>query len=98
MFAAKYAYKSIIRRKRKNFTTSLAIALGVALFIGAQSAGDVTLRTVVKGNLDRIGETDITISNPASADGFFTQNITDKIIDSSDPVIQNNILSMRRLE
>ena len=61
-FATKYAFKSITRRKSKNFITSLAIALGVALFIGAQSAGDGVARTIIQGDLDLIGETDITIS------------------------------------
>ncbi|MCG3218520.1 MAG: ABC transporter permease [Candidatus Heimdallarchaeota archaeon] len=94
LFATQYAFKSIIRRKRKNFITSLAIALGVALFIGAQSAGDGVVHTFVKADLNSIGETDITISNPASIDGFFHQNITNRISGSFDPRIQDNILSM----
>ena len=94
LFAIQYAIKSITRRKRKNFITSLAIALGVALFIGAQSAGNGVVQTVVEGNLNLIGETDITISNPASPDGFFPQNITDEIMSSSDLRIQDNVLSM----
>jgi ABC-type lipoprotein release transport system permease subunit len=79
MFALKYAYKSIIRRKRKNFITSLAIALGVALFIGAQAGSDGIINSMAKLNLDNIGNIDITITDPSSTNGLFNQNFTDLI-------------------
>ena len=79
MFALKYAYKSIIRRKRKNFITSLAIALGVALFIGAQAGGDGIVNSMAQLNLDNIGNIDITITDPTSTNGLFNQSFADLI-------------------
>lgn len=79
MFALKYAYKSIIRRKKKNFITSLAIALGVALFIGAQAGSDGIVNSMAKLNLDNYGNIDITIADPTSPNGLFNQSYIDLI-------------------
>ena len=80
-FALEYAIKSISRRKRKNVITAIAIALGVGLFIGTQSAGDGIVVTITSINLEDLGANDISIVNPTSPNGMFDGAAADLIKD-----------------
>ena len=91
-FALPYAIKSISRRKKKNLITSLAIALGVALFIGAQAGSDGVISSISKINLDNIGNIDITITDPTSTNGLFNESLVD-LIDTTDSDL-NSILTI----
>ncbi|MHA2251860.1 MAG: FtsX-like permease family protein [Candidatus Kariarchaeaceae archaeon] len=88
MFALPYALKSILRRKQKNMITTLAIALGVALFIGAQAGSDGIVDTMTKLSLDNIGNIDITITDPTSTNGLFNQSFVD-LIDTDNPFLDD---------
>jgi ABC-type antimicrobial peptide transport system permease subunit len=81
MFALKYAYKSLMRRKQKNLTIIIAIALGVALYVGVQM-GDAGLKeTIIKSNYDTLYRTDLQVSG--ELDPLIPQNITDTILEIS---------------
>ncbi|MCG3217495.1 MAG: FtsX-like permease family protein [Candidatus Heimdallarchaeota archaeon] len=86
-FAISYAFKSISRRKQKNMTAILAIALGVALFVGVQIGNTGLKRIVVQGVYGSIGNTDITISS--DRDSYIPENITLDImgIESYDQIV-----------
>ncbi|MCE7735034.1 MAG: hypothetical protein GPJ54_09165, partial [Candidatus Heimdallarchaeota archaeon] len=92
VFSIAYAIKSIARRKQKNLITAIAIALGVALFIGTQAGADGIFDTVTKINLEELGNKDITIIQPASPNGMFTDNVSESIqefIDAGNIELQN---------
>ena len=90
MFALPYAIKSILRRKQKNLITALAIALGVALFIGAQAGGNGVVTTVAKIELDNLGNTDILILDTTSQlqNGLFNGSVA-ALIDRSIPELSH---------
>ena len=91
MFALKYALVSIARRKQKNIITAIAIALGVALFIGTQAATNGIYDTITKLNLENVGNEDISINNPASINGMFNGSV-DNFIENqipNDPVLEH---------
>ncbi|MHA2172457.1 MAG: hypothetical protein ACXAB7_21510, partial [Candidatus Kariarchaeaceae archaeon] len=79
VFSITYALKSIARRKQKNLITAIAIALGVALFIGTQAGSDGVFDTVTKINLEELGEEDIRIFDPTSSNGMFSSEVPDYI-------------------
>jgi putative ABC transport system permease protein len=82
--------KSILRRKQKNLITALAIALGVALFIGAQAGSDGVVQTVAKIELNNSGNTDIIIFDTTSQlqNGLFNESMID-LIDTSLPKLKD---------
>lgn len=88
MFALKYAILSVSRRKKKNLASVLAIALGVALFIGVQTCGKGFTDVTIKASLEFTGNADVTISCPSSATGLFSQSVADQIRSSSDPRLE----------
>ncbi|OLS25765.1 MAG: putative ABC transporter permease YknZ [Candidatus Heimdallarchaeota archaeon LC_2] len=83
VFSITYALKSITRRKQKNLITAIAIALGVALFIGTQAGSDGIFDTVTKINLADQGNRDISIFQPTSSNGMFTSDVSELIDDLS---------------
>ena len=87
VFAISYVFKSISIRKQKNLTTIMAIALGVALFVGVQIGNTGLKRVVVQGVYGSIGNTDIVVSS--DSDPYIPENITLDImgIASSDQIV-----------
>lgn len=79
VFSISYALKSISRRKQKNVITAIAIALGVALFIGTQAATDGIYDTVTRIDLNNQGNIDISIFQPTSINGMYTNNVSNTI-------------------
>ncbi|MHA2029824.1 MAG: ABC transporter permease [Candidatus Kariarchaeaceae archaeon] len=88
MFAAKYAYKSLMRRKQKNLTIILAIALGVALYVGVQIGNNGLLDSVARLQYDGIYNTDIVVT-PEGGD-YINESLVNEIlsIDSSDKILK----------
>ncbi|MHA2251833.1 MAG: ABC transporter permease [Candidatus Kariarchaeaceae archaeon] len=80
MFAPKYAYKSLMRRKSKNLTIILAIALGVALFVGVQFGNRGLLDAVARIQYDSIHNTDLVISSEGG--GYIPANTSLHIKDA----------------
>ena len=91
VFTITYALKSILRRKQKNLITAIAIALGVALFIGTQAASNGVLSTITKINLENQGNSDISIYQPTSPNGMFSGSVSHLIRTSmlENPKLQN---------
>lgn len=79
VFSITYALKSISRRKQKNLITAIAIALGVALFIGTQAATQGIYDTVTRIDLNDQGNNDITILQPTSINSMYTSNVSQTI-------------------
>ena len=81
MFAAKFAFKSIARRPKKNMGTILAVALGVTLLIGVQ-VGSVALEQTLADNWYRtIDENDLAVYDISSP--IFPANVTQLIEDAN---------------
>ena len=87
MFSISYAFKSITRRKQKNLTAILAIALGVALFVGVQIGNTGLQRIVIQGSYGAVGNTDIIVRS--EVDQYIPENITTHImgIESYDDIV-----------
>ncbi len=61
MFSAKYAIKTVSRRKRRNLLTVIGIALGVAMIASAQIAGDTLINSFNELTFQDLGKIDVIV-------------------------------------
>ncbi|KON30619.1 hypothetical protein AC477_04835, partial [miscellaneous Crenarchaeota group-1 archaeon SG8-32-1] len=87
MFSAKYAVKTVSRRKKRNILTILGLAIGVAMVASAQIATDTMIVSFSDLVFSEIGEVDVWIG--LKNDSMFDQS-TYNLIANNDSV-QNEI-------
>ncbi|MEX2739564.1 MAG: hypothetical protein Q6356_010915, partial [Candidatus Wukongarchaeota archaeon] len=74
MFSAKYAVKTVSRRKKRNTLTIIGIALGVAMVASAQIATDTLINSFNQLVFNDLGKIDIIIQ-PASSNTTFDESV-----------------------
>ncbi|MDH5403121.1 MAG: FtsX-like permease family protein, partial [Candidatus Heimdallarchaeota archaeon] len=90
MFAISYAIKSLTRRKFKNLSIILAIALSVTIVVSIQIAKEGIYNVNSKAELDGFGKSDIVITNPTFEAGYFPENVVN-ILDNIDTTLLQKI-------
>ncbi|MFX0162009.1 MAG: ABC transporter permease, partial [Candidatus Hodarchaeota archaeon] len=87
MFSAKYAVKTVSRRKKRNMLTILGLAIGVAMVASAQIATDTMIVSFTDLIFSEIGEVDVIVGSKNET--MFNQTVYDLL--ANDPRVQNEI-------
>jgi len=87
LFSAKYAVKTVSRRKKRNMLTILGLAIGVAMIASAQIATDTLIVSFTDLIFSEIGDVDVIVGT--KDDSTFNQTVYDLL--ANDPAVQNEI-------